>query len=257
MSAAVSNPQFQGGATLSGKYLVRKLRAFSNLSGESERIIDAYASRRVVDIRPGSDIISEGEDPKTVNLIVNGWACRYKTLEDGRRQILSFFIPGDLADLHVYILSAMDHSIAALTPLRYALITPSEFEKLGDENPNVLRALWWDSLLTASIQREWLVTAGQRNALESVSHLACELFIRMKMVGLVENGRCNFPLTQSDIADALGMTQPHVSRTIKELNQTGIAAISRGSLTVYDIGALKNLAMFNPNYLHHLYEAAA
>jgi CRP-like cAMP-binding protein len=241
---------------VSGKYLVKKLNAFSQLPQDSEKVIDDLASRRVRSLSAGKDIISEGEDPKTVNIILDGWACRYKMLEDGRRQILAFFVPGDLTDLHVYILKAMDHSIAAVTSLKYAMMTPREFEQLGDDHPRVLRALWWDSLLTASIQREWLVTVGQRSALESIAHLACELFLRLKMVGLVDNGRCDFPLTQSDIADALGLTQPHVSRTIKELNDTKLATLKRGSLIVHDVFGLKSLAMFNPNYLHHLYEAA-
>ena len=165
------------------------------------------------------------------------------------------FVPGDLADLHVYILDAMDHSIGAITSLHCAMLNPAQFEKMGDDHPRVLRALWWDSLLTASIQREWLVSVGQRNALESLAHLACELFLRLKMVGLAENDLCRFPLTQSDIGDALGMTQPHVSRTLKELNATGLATIQRGTLKVEDLQGLKKLALFNPNYLHHLYDA--
>lgn len=240
---------------MSGKFLIRKLDAFSSLSKDDEAAIEEFCSRRVLEIGRGKDMISEGEDPRTVNLIVQGWACRYKTLEDGRRQILSFFVPGDLADLHVYILKAMDHSIAALTPLRYAVLTPNEFEKLGDEHPRVLRALWWESLVTASIQREWLVTVGRRSALESIAHLACELYLRLKMVGLVENKRCAFPLTQSDIGDALGLTQPHVSRTVKELNDTGFVSISRGSLTMHSLRGVQEIAAFNPNYLHHLYDA--
>jgi CRP-like cAMP-binding protein len=241
---------------MSGKFLVRKLNAFIPLPAAGEHAIEALALKRVKSVLRGHDIISEGEDPKTVNLIVDGWACRYKILEDGRRQILAFFVPGDLADLHVYILDAMDHSIGSITPVQYAMLTPSEFEKLGDEHPRVLRALWWDSLLTASIQREWLVSVGQRNAVESLAHLTCELFLRLKMVGLAENGLCRFPLTQSDIGDALGMTQPHVSRTIKDLNASGLANIQRGTLRINDLQGLRELAMFNPNYLHHLYEAA-
>lgn len=240
---------------MSGQYLIRKLNAFNRLSEKGEEAIEALAVRRVNALTRGMDIISEGEDPRAVNLIVDGWACRYKMLEDGRRQILAFFIPGDLADLHVYILDAMDHSIGAITPLRYALLDAKAFEKLGDTHPKVLRALWWDSLLTASIQREWLVSVGQRNALESVAHLACELFLRMKMVGLADDDRCSFPLTQSDIADALGMTQPHVSRTVAEMNATDIVTLKRGTLTVHDLNGLKELALFNPNYLHHLYDA--
>ncbi len=240
---------------MSGKFLIRKLNAFNRLTTAGEEAIEELTTHRIIEIPRGHDMISEGEDPRTVNVVVDGWACRYKTLEDGRRQILAFFVPGDLADLHVYILDAMDHSIGALTSMQYAKISPKAFEELGDNHPRVLRALWWDSLLTASIQREWLVSVGQRNALESLAHLACELFLRLKMVGLAENNLCRFPLTQSDIADALGMTQPHVSRTVKELNATGLATIQRGTLKVSDLNGLKKLALFNPNYLHHLYDA--
>lgn len=240
---------------MSGQYLIRKLQAFNSISAAGEAAIDDLAARRVCTLPRGADVISEGEEPRTVNLIVDGWACRYKTLEDGRRQILAFFIPGDLADLHVYILDAMDHSIGAITPLRYAMLDARSFEELGDTHPRILRALWWDSLLAASIQREWLVSVGQRTALESVAHLACELYLRMKMVGLAEDGSCYFPLRQSDIADSLGMTQPHVSRTVAELNATGIVTLQRGTLTVHDLDDLKKLSLFNPNYLHHLYDA--
>lgn len=242
----------QGSDNRPGQYLIAKLNAFTRIAGESAEAINEMASRRLVSVDRGQDIISEGEEPRTVNLLVKGWACRYKMLEDGRRQILAFFVPGDLADLHVYILNAIDHSISAITPVKYARLAPKEFEEISDAHPKLLRALWWESLVTDSIQREWLVSVGQRDALESVAHLACELFLRLKTVGLCEGSRCDFPLTQVDIADALGMTQPHVSRTIKQLNKTGFATLRRGALEVKDLRGLKKLAIFNPNYLHHL-----
>jgi CRP-like cAMP-binding protein len=237
-----------------GQYLIAKLNAFTRIAGESAEAVNKMASRRIVSVDRGQDIISEGEEPRTVNLLVEGWACRYKMMEDGRRQILAFFVPGDLADLHVYILNAIDHSISAITPVKYARLAPKEFEDISDAHPKLLRALWWESLVTDSIQREWLVSVGQRDALESVAHLACELFLRLKTVGMCAGNRCEFPLTQVDIADALGMTQPHVSRTISELNKTGVATLRRGMLEVTDLSKLKKLAVFNSNYLHHLHE---
>jgi len=237
-----------------GQYLIAKLNAFTRIAGESAEAVNEMASRRIVSVDRGQDIISEGEEPRTVNLLVEGWACRYKMMEDGRRQILAFFVPGDLADLHVYILNAIDHSISAITPVKYARLAPKEFEDISDAHPKLLRALWWESLVTDSIQREWLVSVGQRDALESVAHLACELFLRLKTVGMCAGNRCDFPLTQVDIADALGMTQPHVSRTISELNKTGVATLRRGMLEVTDLNKLKKLAVFNSNYLHHLHE---
>jgi CRP-like cAMP-binding protein len=236
---------------MSGIRFVRKLESFQSFSKESEADILSLANQRPRALKAGNDLISEGDEPQTIYLIIDGWACRYKMLDDGRRQILAFFIPGDLCDLHVYILDRMDHSIGALTPLNYASITPSELESLCDNHPRVVRSLWWESLVSASIQREWLVSAGQRSAYESLAHLCCELYFRLRLVGLATKGSCAFPLTQSDIADALGLTQPHVSRTIAELNQSGLATLKRKQLVVTDLRGLMAAASFNPDYLHH------
>lgn len=236
---------------MSGIHFVRKLESFQSFSDASKKAVLSLATVRARVSEPGDDLISEGDDPKTIYLVVEGWACRYKMLEDGRRQILAFFVPGDLCDLHVYILDAMDHSIGALTPVQCASITPKELETLCDDHPRVMRALWWESLVSASIQREWLVSAGQRSAYEALAHLCCELYVRLKLVGLATKGECAFPLTQADIADALGLTQPHVSRTIAELNATGLATLKRRHLTVKDLKGLMAAAHFNPNYLHH------
>jgi CRP-like cAMP-binding protein len=236
---------------MSATHFVRKLGAFSPLGKTAETAIAALASGRVRKCDGGLDLIAEGDEPQTVYLVLEGWACRYKTLEDGRRQILALFVPGDLCDLHVYILSRMDHSIGALTPLQFAMIGPKELEQLGDDHPRVMRALLWESLVTASIQREWLVSAGQRSALEALAHLLCEIYFRLKLVGLVEKGQCDFPLTQFHLADALGMTQPHISRTVRELNATRLVTLKQRKLTVHDASRLCELAGFNPNYLHH------
>ncbi len=232
-------------------HFVRKLEVFAPLAPDGEQALHDLALKRPRSCPAHADLISEGEDPKTVYLVLEGWACRYKMLEDGRRQILSLFLPGDLCDPYVYILKRMDHSIAALTPLKVALITPREFEELTDAQPRVVRALWWESLVTGAIQREWLVSAGQRSSLEALAHLLCETYFRLQLVGLEKDGQCPFPLTQSDMADALGVTQPHVSRTLQELHDTGLVLLKRRQLTVYDVDGLRRLASFNPDYLHH------
>ena len=239
------------GSSMSGVHLVRKLGSFQPLSDDNEKAIMTLASRRTRTFKARNDLISEGDEPQTVYLILNGWACRYKTLEDGRRQILAFFLPGDLCDLHVYILDAMDHSIGSLTSVEYASITPKELDRLSDDHPRVMRSLWWESLVSAAVQREWLVSAGQRSAYEALAHLCCELYFRMKLVGLATTEGCAFPLTQGDIADALGLTQPHVSRTIAELNGSGLATLKKRYLTVENLKGLMAAAHFNPNYSHN------
>jgi CRP-like cAMP-binding protein len=228
---------------------------YGALSPADAPALDVLEINRVRSIKARRDIIREGDDPKEVFLIVRGWACRYKMLEDGRRQIVSFFLPGDLCDLHVYILKEMDHSVGAITPVSIASISSAQFEKLCDDHPRVTRALWWDALIGASIEREWTLTVGQRDAYEGLAHLCCELYMRLRLVGLVEKQRITWPLTQAHLADALGLTTTHVGRTIRRLNETGLATISRGSLTIHDLAGLQNVALFNPSYLH--FNAAA
>jgi CRP-like cAMP-binding protein len=238
------------GEHVSGAYLLRKLQGFGALPVSSRDAVVALGEVRVGTAEPGKDIISEGDDPRDVYLITQGWACRYKILEDGARQVVGLFVPGDLCDLNVYILHKMDHSVGALTQVTYATISPQMVEQLGDAHPRVLRALWWESLVAASIQREWTVNVGQRDAYESLAHLCCEMFLRLRLVGLAKDGVCDFPLTHRDIADALGLTETHVGRVIRKLNDAGAASLRRRVLTVHNLARLQSAAKFNPNYLH-------
>ena len=235
---------------MSHDFLIRKLRSFEHLSAENTAALQTIGGGRLRTIKAREDVISEGDDPREVYLITNGWAFRYKVLEDGRRQIMAFFIPGDIADLHVYILKEMDHSIGAITPLTVARISARELEEVGDAHPRILRALWWDTLVTASIQREWTVSLGQRDAVESLAHLFCELYLRMRSVGLCEGSSCAFPLTHQHLADALGLTQTHIGRVLGKLRSLKLITLEKHLLSVHDLPGLKKIAGFNSNYLH-------
>ena len=201
-------------------------------------------------VQPRRDLIREGETPKFVHLMVDGWACRYKTLPDGRRQIVAFFVPGDFCDLNVYILKEMDHSIGAITRLSVADISREDMDALTARHPRITQGLWWEALVNAAIQREWTLSIGQRTAYERIAHLLVELHMRLKTVGLTQNGSCDFPLTQTDIADATGLTAVHVNRTLQELRRDELIVLERRQLTIPDIRKLVDAAMFNPNYLH-------
>ncbi len=235
---------------MSAEYVIRKLQAFGPLPAASEAALRVLAEGRQKFVAARRDVIREGDDPREVNLIIDGWACSYKMLDDGRRQIIAFFLPGDLCDMYVYILSKMDHSIASLTPLRFARISGQALEQLGDTHPRVLRALLWESLVTSSIQREWAVNLGQRTAYEGLAHLLCELFLRLRNVGLVEADQCHFPLTRAILADALGLTETHLGRMLKRLSDAKLITFRRRTLTVHDLKTLKAVAGFNANYLH-------
>lgn len=228
---------------------IRKLENFTRLSEENKRALMGLAPT-AQQVGPDRDIVQEGDSPGHVNLILDGWACRYKTLEDGRRQIISFFVPGDICDTHVFVLREMDHSIATLTPVRLAQIPRDALLDLTDQHPRITRALWWETLVTAAIQREWTVNLGQRSGIERLAHLFCELFLRLRAVGLTDGDTCPLPITQDEIADAMGQTSVHVNRTLKEMRGMGLIILKGKRLTILDMGRLQRVALFNPNYLH-------
>lgn len=234
--------------------LTRKLERFTKLSAEERQVLDGLWRRNVRRRRPREDIIREGEKPNHLNLIVEGWACRYKGLQDGRRQIVAFFLPGDLCDLHVYILREMDHSLGAITPISYAEISREEFERATEGRPRIIQAMWWDTLVTAAIQREWTTDIGQRSAMERVGHLLLELLYRSESVGLSNGNSCELPITQTDLADAMGMTPVHANRVLQELRAQGLIELSARRLVIPDREALERVANFRPNYLHLQHE---
>lgn len=226
-----------------------KLEAFTKLSAD-DRMALAQASRNLRFVDARRDLVSEGDKPRFVHLILDGWACRYKQLPDGKRQIVGLFVPGDFCDLNVYILKYMDHSIGAITRLKVAMISPDEMVALTAERPRVTQALWWHELVAAAVQREWTLNVGQRSAYERLAHLLIELYIRLQVVGRADNGRCDFPLTQNDLADATGLTAVHVNRTLQELRRDGLIELDRKQLQILDLERMMDIAMFNPNYLH-------
>ena len=229
--------------------LALRLEAFTRLSSDDLAAI-AKVSKTSRVIPPRRDLIREGEHPKYIHLMLDGWACRYKTLPDGRRQIVAFFVPGDFCDLNVYVLRQMDHSIGAITRLSVADISREEMDRLTANYPRVTQALWWEALVNAAIQREWTLNVGQRTAYERLAHLLTELFLRLRTVKMTNGISCDFPLTQNDLADATGLTAVHVNRTLQELRRDKLIELERRRLTIPDLQRLMDAAMFNANYLH-------
>lgn len=230
--------------------LTRKLECFVRLSADDKAALDQLAETGIQRVVAGQDIIREGDRPTFVNLILEGWACRYKLLEDGRRQIIAFFLPGDLCDYNIFILRQMDHSIGALTPLTYARLPRATIDELIETRPRVVQGLWWETLVNVAIQREWTVNLGQRSAVERISHLICELYMRTRVTGLDRDHSFHFPVTQAELAEATGMTVVHVNRVLQDLRARGLLSFKSKTLKIIDLSALCQLAMFNDNYLH-------
>lgn len=231
-------------------FMIRKLEQFVRLSADEKAALMRMSTHSIRDYAPREDVVHEGDKPRWVNVMLDGFACRYKMLEDGRRQILSFFVPGDICDSRVFILKEMDHSIASISPLKVAEVPPETIIDLTARSPRISQALWWSTLVDEAIAREWIVNVGQRSASERMAHLLCELFLRLKGVGLVEDDSCDLPMTQTELADALGLSAVHTNRTLQELRSLGLIVWKGKRLTIPDLRALQGLALFNPNYLH-------
>ena len=229
--------------------LVAKLAIVAELSEvDAQTVISLCDDERLVPAK--RDILTEGDRPDHVHVIIDGWAARYKTLSEGSRQIVGFLIPGDFCDLDVPILGRMDHGIGAVPRGRIAYIPRSKLDQVTSGNVGLLKALWWATLVDESILREWLLNVGRRESYARIAHLFCELHLRMQMIGLVKDNRFALPLTQEQVADATGLTAVHVNRMLQTLRGKKLIELGSGYLTILDLEGLRQAAGFNGSYLH-------
>ncbi|MDB5475509.1 MAG: cyclic nucleotide-binding protein [Phenylobacterium sp.] len=229
--------------------LVRKLEHGAPLSDEEK---DALA-KLMVGARPvgaHEDLIAEGDAPEHVHVVLEGFACRYKMLPDGGRQIMAWLVPGDFCDLHVSLLGEMDHAIATLTPSVIAFLPRNGLEVLAEDHPTLTRALWWATLVDEAVLREWLVNMGRRPSPQRIAHMFCEVRARLHAVDLAPDAIMEFPLSQTDLADSAGISSVHVNRVLQQLRDEGLITWRGGVLQVLDVGALEAFAGFDANYLH-------
>ncbi|WP_206240086.1 Crp/Fnr family transcriptional regulator [Novosphingobium terrae] len=229
--------------------LAAKLSMFADISLDDKAALN-WLCDDVRVFQPKCDVIKEGDRPENVFLLVDGWAMRYKVLPNGRRQIMAYLIPGDLCDIHVFILKEMDHCIGLLSEARIAVIPKEKMLSVLDERPRLARALWWSSLVDDSVLREWLVNMGQRNAYDRIAHLLAEMWLRLSVVGRVDGNSMQLPLTQVDLADTMGLTAVHVNRVLQQLRQDGVIELASGTLRIPNIEKLMRVSAFEPNYLH-------
>ena len=228
--------------------LTRKLERFAPLSIEDKDLLDqVVAHHRLVGAR--TTLISEGQASDTVRLIVDGLACRYKTLDDGSRQIVAYLVPGDFCDLNVFLLRAMDHSIATMSACTVVDIPRHRIVEMTSRI-ELTRALWWVTLVDEGTLREWLLNVGQRPALKRLAHLFCELYVRMQAVGLVTEDSYVLPLTQNDMADTIGLSAVHINRCLQQLREMGFVTFKNRTMSLTGVAEMMRFCGFDPSYLH-------
>ena len=233
-----------------GSVFIRRLSSVTQLSAaDRTAITDAiHGEIRVAAVR--RDLISEGDRPRGAIILLEGWCARYKAFNGERRQILSFLLPGDIVGLDGHLIGAEDHSIAVISPVRFLEIDFRRIEALRRQSKASHDALERLSLLDAAVQREWMVSLGQRSAIARLAHLLCETFARLRLLDRCAGSLCDLPLTQTDLADALGMTAIHANRMVQELRATGCIRWQGQEFEMRDMERLAAIAGFDPSYLH-------
>ena len=228
---------------------VRKLRHGANLDPEDERLLISLA-QSVRSIGAREDILTDGAQVRSLPLIVEGWACRYKLLTNGKRQITALLVPGDLCEPFGVMRRCVTYSIGALTPIVLAPVSLDAIRGVARDNPRIEAALWWDMLTGSAIEREHVVSLGRRSASERTGHLFCELHLRLAMVGLADDAGYTLPVTQADLGDLLGLSAVHVNRSLQELRRTGLISLRERRLTIRNLAELREFSLFDTAYLY-------
>jgi CRP-like cAMP-binding protein len=229
--------------------LIRKLESIFTLTDDERQALETLPMQ-VVAIKDRQDIVREGDRPSRSCLILSGFACVYKMTAQGKRQIVSFSIAGDVPDLQSLHLKVLDNSISTLSPCRVGFITHDALRELCERYPRLAAAFWRETLIDAAIFREWVMNIGQREAYTRMAHVLCELVVRLKAVGLVEDHVCELPITQGEYADAIGVTPVHVNRVLQQLRADGLIETRGTQLRIPDWDRLKQVGEFDPTYLH-------
>ncbi len=238
---------------------MRKLEQLGPLGDQERRLLESLSFRGIIHFDAGQDLAREGDRPADCKLIVDGYACRYKSLKDEERQIVSFHLPGDIIDLNSFLLGRLDHSIRALTSVKCIAVPHATLRDWIERYPRLTQMLWRDTLVDAAVFREWVVNVGRRSPYQRIAHLACELVTRLRAAGLAEAQArtCDLPpITERDIADATGLSVVHVSRALQQLRVEGLLDLRGGALLALDCEGMRRAASYNPAYLHPLAEAA-
>ena len=229
-------------------FFIRKLEQFVFLTPREKRLLqDAVVQQREVASR--HEIVSEGSSPTEISLVVSGFACRYTLLSDGRRQIMAFLIPGDFCNLRALHTDRMDFGVVATGSCCLVRISRQKLSEIVENYPHIGLALWRDMTIDAAICRQWLTNVGRRSAYERIAHLLCEVYWRFRAAGLLHQHSCELPMSQTELADAMGLSPVHINRTLQKLRADGLITLQSRALHVLDVPRLQTVGEFDPSYL--------
>jgi CRP-like cAMP-binding protein len=229
--------------------LVRRLSLHGQLDAADEDAVLALPTN-LRNLESAQYVVREGDKPTHSCLLASGFAMRHKIGVDGARQIVNIHVAGDMVDLQNSLLSIADHNVEALSRMNAAFIPREAIIELAFSRPAVGKALWLETLVEGSIAREWIMNVGRRGAPQKLAHLFCEFAYRLDAVGIGPECNYELPMTQTQLADAVGITPVHVNRTLKILSGEGLITYSKRWVKITDVQALAAFGDFRSTYLH-------
>lgn len=236
--------------------LLRKLDRIRVLTEEERNAIRALPLE-LRHVAEGDDLLTQGQRPEGVAVLLSGVAIRVTARPPAARQIVGFCLPGDWCDLRVELVDRMDHSLTAVNEVVAGFIPVPAFNALLEQHTRLATMVRCASLVEQSIAREWIVNVGYRSAFERLGHLLCELYFRFEAVGLAGGCQCALPLRQTELADMLALSAVHVSRTMSEFRRRGLLTLHLGRLVIHNLPALCAASGFDPSYLHDAIAASS
>lgn len=171
-------------------------------------------------VDPGVSFLNEGSRSEYLYTVLDGWAFRYKMLDDGRRQILNFALPADMVGLQGAVMEEMEHSVEALTPLTLCVLPRHRLYELYSQYPTLAFDVTWLASREEQMLADNLVSVGRRSAIERVAYVLLHLHNRASELCMAQNNVVQFPFTQQHLADALGLSLVHTNKTLKRLMAT-------------------------------------
>ena len=227
-----------------------KLGAFLTLGPREKTMLEALQETAIT-LKPGRDLIQEGEHHHAAYILRNGWACSHKQMRDGGRQIIDIQIPGDFIGLRSLLLRTSDQGFTTLTDFELAKIGTEKIWDMFRVTPRLAVALLWVASCDQAVVVEHLVNIGKRDALARTAHFLLELGSRLSLVGHGEADSYACPLSQSILADALGVTAIHLNRVLRQLREAKLLVFKDGVITILDRKRLAEMAGFDSIYLDH------
>jgi CRP-like cAMP-binding protein len=228
---------------------LKKLRQRAAISADEERAIrNAVSETR----RVSADeiFVRSGEELTSSTMLLSGWMARSKDLPSGDRQVTELHVAGDFPDLHGFTLKRLDHDVTTLSECVVGVVPHDRLLEITSKFPHLGRVYWFATNVDAAIHREWALSLGQRSAISRMANLFCELYVRLRVVGRTEGTGYEFPLTQRELSECLGLTVVHANRTLQELRRRGLVEFENRFVNIVDRRGLEGVAEFDPSYLY-------